>query len=122
MNQVKKLRSHIGSRPRDAAQAIDGNGEPNQGSCKEAEYNATPYSIPGYYPHETCYLLGVDLPDDKYLHSMTVAVQYELAQHGLMFNSFYIGQFSGYRADMKPIEHDWIFHVVDLTWLPEKWI
>lgn len=114
--------SNITPRLTAAAEAIDENGVKGQGSNKQAEYDAISHSPPGYYPGETCHLLGVDLDDDKYLHSMTISVQYELAQHGLMFNSFYTDQFTGYRNDIERIEHDWIFHVVDLTWLPEEWI
>lgn len=114
--------SNITPRLAAAAQAINEEGIRGRGGNKQSEYNAVSHSTPGYYPGETCHLLGVDLDDDKYLHSMTITVQYELANHGLMFNSFYTDRFTGYRDGIEPIEHDWIFHVVDLTWLPDQWI
>lgn len=117
----RRSRSHVGPRLTKAAEEIDLRGEPDEGSNNQAVFSAQAHVIDGYYPDDECHYLGVDLDDEKFLSSMTGSVQYVLAQHGLMYNSFRTDRFEGYQDHTKPIEHDYIFHVVDLTWLPERW-
>lgn len=115
-------RAHVPHRLRKAAKEIDAAGELEAGSNSQAEFSATHHVIDGYYPGDRCHYIGVDLADEKFLSSMTTTVQSKLTSHGLMFNSFRVERFDGYQEHTDPIEHDWIFHVVDLTWLPEEWI
>lgn len=123
----QRAKSHIAPRLREAAEEIDENGVAGQGSNKQAVYSAKSYVIDGYYSdgrfhRDLSHYIGVDLEDEKFLQSMTGSVQYILSKHGLMYNTIDTERFDGYQEYTDPIEHDWIFHVVDLTWLPEEWV
>jgi hypothetical protein len=103
----------------EATADIDERGNLGEGSNKQAEFDAESHAVPGYYPNETHYYLGVDV-DSEWVHSASLSVQYILTQHGLMTNSFYVDEFTGYGDDNTHLEHDYIFHVVPLGWLPDR--
>ena len=110
---VSKSSSH---RVAEAAEEIDEEGELEQGGNSQAEFDARYVPADGYYPGETTHLIAVDVADEKYLHSMTITVASRLSQHQLLYNSFYLGGFSGYH-DNDGVEADVVFHVVDSGWL-----
>lgn len=120
MSQI--TRSHIPHRLRNATEELNRQGTEGQGSNSQAVFDAEYYVIDGYYPGDVCHYVGVDLDDPTFLSSMTGSVQYALAHEGLLYNTVQRDRFDGYQEHTEPIEHDWIFHVVDLTWLPEEWI
>jgi hypothetical protein len=113
--------SQITHRLVDAARKIDAEGNEDEGGNRQAVFDAKSKVIDGYYPNETCYYVAVDLDDEKFFSSMTGTVQYVLGNHGLLYNSMKKDRFGGYHDHTEPIVADWIFHVVDVTWLPEEW-
>jgi len=94
-------------------------GTVGEGSNKQSEYDVEYYCVPGYYPQDETYLLGVDV-DSQWVNSASLSVQYELTNHDLLTNSFYLDEFTGYGDDETHIEHDLIFHVVPIGWLPDR--
>lgn len=116
-----RVNSLVVNKMQKAAVELDQEGNQGEGSNRQAVFDAEHHVIDGYYPCDTVHFIGVDLEDDKYLYSMTGSVQYVLTQHGLMYNSFLTDRFEGYREYTEPVEHDYIFHVVDASsWLPEE--
>ena len=113
------MRSHIQHKLRKATEEIDQQGNSGEGSNKQAEFDAEYHVVPGYYPDEWQHYIGVDV-EPKWVHSASLSVQYELTQHGLLSNLFYVGEFTGYAGDETHLEHDFIFHVVPLGWLPDR--
>lgn len=118
MNAIERFEVSIQSRLRSVAETVDREGDRGTGSCKQSEWDAGFRVIPGYYPDEQVHLLTIDLADEKWLHSATISAQYQLTKEALMYNSFWLDQFEGYQ-DHDPIKADLIFHVVDVSWLPE---
>jgi len=111
--------TRIAGKLRDATEAINRRGTVGKGSNRQAEFDATDHAVPGYYPNETNYYVGVDV-DEKWIHSASLTVQSELTQRGLLTNSFYRDEFTGYGDDNTHLEHDYIFHVVPIGWLPDR--
>jgi len=103
----------------EAADEIDRRGNPGEGGNKQADFDATAHIVPGYYPGEKQHYIGVDVTDE-WVHSASLSVQCELVNNGLMTNTFRIDEFTGYGNDNTHIEHDYIFHVVPLGWLPDR--
>lgn len=107
-----------------AAEAVDQAGEPNEGSNRQAEYDAEYQTRPGYYPDSWVHYIAVNFPQEaavslreqKFLHSMTISVAVECREQDLIANSFYLGESPGYHDD-PPVRADVIFHVVDASWL-----
>lgn len=109
----------IAHKVKEATREIDSEGNVGEGGNKQAEFDATDHVVPGYYPNETQYYIGIDVADE-WVHSASLSVQYELVNNGLLTNSFYTDEFTGYADDSTELEHDYIFHVVPLGWLPDR--
>jgi hypothetical protein len=116
---VARMNHSIAYKLKQAAEAIDQRGTPGEGSNKQAEFDATAHTVPGYYPGEKVHYIGVDVTDE-WIHSASLSVQCKLVEHGLMTNSFRTGEFTGYGDDNTHLEHDYLFHVVPLGWLPDR--
>jgi len=110
--------SNLAHKLKQAAEVIDSEGNVGEGSNSQAEFDATAHVVPGYYPDDISHFIGVDV-DSKWVHSASLSVQYQLTQHGLLTNSFHRDEFTGYADDETHIEHDYIFHVVSRSWLPD---
>ena len=111
--------SKIASKLRTATEYINERGTVDKGKNNQAEFDATAHVVPGYYPDETSYYIGVDV-EPQWAFSASLSVQSELTQRGLLSNSFHRDDFTGYPNDDTHIEHDYIFHVVPIGWLPDR--
>jgi len=113
------VNSNLAQKLHEATDEIDTRGNRDEGSNKQAEFEATAHVVPGYYPDEQHYYIGVDVTDE-WIQSASLSVQYILPQYDLLSNSFYTDEFTGYGNDNTHVEHDYIFHVVPLGWLPDR--
>lgn len=111
--------SEIARKLRLATEYINERGTVGKGGNNQAEFDATEYVVPGYYPDETHYYIGVDV-EPQWIDTASLSVQSELTERGLLCNSFTTEEFTGYGDDETHIEHDYIFHVVPIGWLPDR--